>query len=266
MKTKHFIMSLLFISFGLLACSEDEDERFFLYEAGGELCFPEQPISDTTTEIISSSYVGMTGGVAPYTMKTGDENIAKARYFEKRDCIIISPIKLGTTYLVVKDANGLTAKIGVKVVKGRQSFWTDQVSVKTEGVSDGEKVALEKKVIEESDMYATGSMQFVYDTETKGTLTMMESDDATETITAPFAKITKKVDGKYTFVYGVSYNGVEHEFYLVLPERPLAKDGTTRVIGLGRDLRLVEDVTQIYQKTYPKVTSVKRIYDGQLSR
>lgn len=268
MKTKHFIMFLLFISLGLVSCSDNDDEQFFLYEKSGDIFFPDKPISDTTLEIISGSSIGVTGGVPPYTMKTGDENIAVARYFEKGDYIMVSPIKLGTTYLIVRDANGLIAKIGVEVVQGKQSFCSDEMRVQIDGVSGDEKTALERKVIEDSDMYATGKMCFVYDTGENGTLTITPSEDNESIdIIAPFTKITKKVDGKYIFVYSASYSGTNHDFYLVSPERPQKKDeNNTRYIGLGYELWLVEDVTEIYNKTYANVTSVKRIYEGRLSR
>ena len=38
------------------------------------------------------------------------------------DRVRISPVKLGTTSLIVKDADGLTVKIGVKVVESVQRF------------------------------------------------------------------------------------------------------------------------------------------------
>ena len=113
MKTR-LLFLLLFIGLGLVSC-DNNDERFFLYEID-DIYFPDQPISDIVMEITDGAAVGMTGGVAPYTVETGDEEIAKAKIQEEYGYVMIAPVQLGTTFLVVKDANGLTAKIDVKII------------------------------------------------------------------------------------------------------------------------------------------------------
>ena len=82
MKTR-LLFLLLFIGLGLVSC-DNNDERFFLYEID-DIYFPDQPISDIVMEITDGAAVGMTGGVAPYTVETGDEEIAKAKIQEECD-------------------------------------------------------------------------------------------------------------------------------------------------------------------------------------
>lgn len=265
MKTKLLILSFLFISFGLISCDNDE-ERFFLYEMG-DIYFPDKPISSIVLEITNGGAVGMTGGVAPYTVKTGDEGIAKAKIQEEYGYVMLSPVQLGTTDLVVTDANGLTAKIEVKVVKGLKSFRTETVIVEIEGLDDDEeKVALENQVIADSDMRATGGIKFVYDTNEGGTLTISKEDASGVTITAPFTREIRQMDEKtfISFIH-VKYNGKDHEFYFDSPKKMQPEDEVTRALG-PLYCWLVEDVTQVYKEAYPKVTSVKRVYDGQISR
>ena len=64
----------------------------------------------------------------------------------------------------------------------------------------------------------------------------------------------------------MNYNGVDHIYYFSSPERPPVIDESTRVEMMY--YWLVEDVTEIYKnkEAYSEITSVKRIYEGQLSR
>lgn len=180
---------------------------------------------------------------------------------------MIAPVQLGTTFLVVKDANGLTAKIDVKIIKGTKSFTTKKVSVKVEGLEGDEKVDLENQVIASSDMHVTGGIKFIYDTKDSGTLTVIPSkDDISNVITASFTREIRQTDEKTftSFIY-VNYNDIDHVLYFTSPEKTPSEDDVTRALG-PLYCWLVEDVTKIYNKTYPNVTSVKRIYEGQSSR
>lgn len=264
MKTR-LLFLLLFIGLGLVSC-DNNDERFFLYEID-DIYFPDQPISDIVMEITDGAAVGMTGGVAPYTVETGDEEIAKAKIQEEYGYVMIAPVQLGTTFLVVKDANGLTAKIDIKIIKGTKSFTTKKVSVKVEGLEGDEKVDLENQVIASSDMHVTGGIKFIYDTKDSGTLTVIPSkDDISNVITASFTREIRQTDEKTftSFIY-VNYNDIDHVLYFTSPEKTPSEDDVTRALG-PLYCWLVEDVTKIYNKTYPNVTSVKRIYEGQSSR
>ena len=267
MKTKHLITVLLVISasLGIVSC-DDDDERFFLYQID-DIYFPDRPISGVTVEITGSSSVGMTGGVAPYTVETGDERIAKAKINEEYGYVTIGAVQLGTTDLIVRDANGLTAKIEVKVIKGRSSFYTKYgVSAQIEGLGDSEKAVLEKQVIADSDMQVTGRFDLVYDTKDDGMLTISLRNNDANPILASFTREIKQVDEKtFTSYIYVNYKGADHVFYYAAPEKPLLEDGGTRALGPMRSW-LVEDVTEIYKNAYPQVTSVKRIYDGETYR
>lgn len=268
MKTKHLITVLLVISasLGFISCDNDDDERFFLYQVD-DISFQDRPISSVTVQITGGSNVGMTGGVAPYTVETGDERIAKAKINEEYGYVMIGAVQLGTTDLIVRDANGLTAKIEVKVIKGSYSFYTKYgVGAQIEGLDDSEKAALEKQVIADSDMQVTGSFDLVYDTKDDGTLTISSKDNDANPILASFTREIKQVDEKTfrSYIY-VNYKGADHVFYNAAPEKPLLEDAGTRTLGPMRTW-LVEDVTEIYKIAYPQVTSVKRIYDGETFR
>lgn len=263
MKTKHFIMFLLFISLGLVSCSDNDDEQFFLYKRGG-VYFPDQPISSLVIEVTGSEGVGMTGGIAPYTLETGDENIVKAKMDETGSYVIISPVQLGRTYLQVTDANGLTAKIDIKIVEDKQSLNVYRIGVKIEGISDDEKKqALEKEIIEDADIHETGSLEFVYDTKNSGTVVITPSKDNTSDA-VPFTSELKQIDEKtFTpFIY-VKYNGVDHVYYFSSSERLQAMDENTRIELMH--YWLVEDVTEIYKnkEAYSEIISAKRIYMGR---
>lgn len=264
MKTK-LLFLFLFIGLGLVSCDND-DERFFLYEMD-DIYFQDQPISGVVVGITEGAAVGMTGGVAPYTVEIGDEEIAKAKIQEEYGYVVIGPVRLGTTYLVVKDANGLTAKIDVKVIKGTSSFTTKEVCVKVEGLEGDEKVDLENMVIADSDMQVTGEIKFVYDTRNSGTLTIIPSkDDASNVITAPFINEVRQTDEKtFTPFIHVNYNDADHVFYFTFPGNILSENKATRALG-PQPCWLVEDVTEVYNKIYPKVTSVIRIYEGYSNR
>lgn len=266
MKTKHLITVLLMISasLGIVSCDND-DERFFLYQVD-EVLFPDQAISGTTIDIVGGGSVGITGGKAPYTAKIEDEQIATVKVDEDR--VRISSVKLGTTSLIVKDADGQTVKIGVKVVEFRQSFMSKAVLVKIEGgnINEENKKTLEDQVIADGDVKATGYVKWVYSTQNSGEMTLVSTDDnSARKIIAPFLKEIKQVEGSAYYIFSTKYEDRVHEFYLTAPERP---ELDTRALGPS-PCWLVEDVTEIY-KTQPSyaelaLTSVQRIYVGSLS-
>lgn len=116
-------------------------------------------------------------------------------------------------------------------------------------------------------MHVTGGIKFIYDTKDSGTLTVIPSkDDISNVITASFTREIRQTDEKTftSFIY-VNYNDIDHVLYFTSPEKTPSEDDVTRALG-PLYCWLVEDVTKIYNKTYPNVTSVKRIYEGQSSR
>ena len=245
MKTKHVITILMVIisGLGIVSC-DDDNERFFLYQID-EVVFPDQAISSTAINIVGGGSVGITGGKAPYTAEIEDEQIATVKVDEDR--VRISSVKLGTTSLIVKDADGLTVKIGVKVVEFVQRFMSNAVYVKIEGenVNDANKETLEEleaQVIADGFLKATGYVRFVY----------------------PFEKVIKRIGEKSYSAFLVNYEDRTHEFYLTTPERP---EPDTRSLG-PIPCWLVEDVTEIYKAWYSELglTSVRRVCIGSLSR
>ena len=181
MKTKHVITILMVIisGLGIVSC-DDDNERFFLYQID-EVVFPDQAISSTAINIVGGGSVGITGGKAPYTAEIEDEQIATVKVDEDR--VRISSVKLGTTSLIVKDADGLTVKIGVKVVEFVQRFMSNAVYVKIEGenVNDANKETLEEleaQVIADGFLKATGYVRFVYNTKDGGEMTLLAENTA----------------------------------------------------------------------------------------
>lgn len=266
MKTKLLpLLLLFFLSLGWTSC--EDDEHFFLYQLS-ELYNPDEPISGTYVPITGSSSVGITGGVAPYSISIADETIAKATLGEKDGLIGISPVKLGTTYLRVRDANGLTAQIEVKVGEGRQNFGTIEIRVEIEGDMDEVQMKeLEAKVIDDSDMKPTGVIKFVYTTKDKGTLTLISSTEVASSteIKSSFVRTLEQLGDKSRYCITTTLDGKSHSYYIDYPEKTDADEVVTRDQG-PLTCFLVEDVTEIYKKDHSKVTSVKRFYDGWLSR
>lgn len=264
MKTNYVLCLLLFVSFALSSC-EKEEERFFLYQVSG-ISFTDKPISGVNVQINSSETVGITGGVAPYTAEIEDEQIATASiYGHDADWVSISPVKLGSTYLTVKDASGMTARIVVEVVKGTQSFIVDQGrGVEIEGLEGEEKEALEKAVL--ADMAEIEGIRFVYDEKNSGELTVLSKKvSSSGKLTISFSRELRQTsETTFTSFFHITYNNIEHEFYFALPETPSTESEKTRALG-PVDYWLTEDVTKKYQEFYPNVTSVKRFYKGHLS-
>lgn len=264
MKTNYVLCLLLFVSFALSSC-EKEEERFFLYQVSG-ISFTDKPISGADVQINGSQTVGITGGVAPYTAEIEDEQIATASiYGHDADWVSISPIKLGSTYLTVKDASGMTARIVVEVVKGTQSFVAHQGrGVEIEGLEGEEKEALEKEVL--ADMAEIEGIRFVYDEKNSGELTVLSLQESSlVTYTTSFSRELRKMsETVYDTFFHINYNGVAHEFYFVSPDTPSTESEKTRALG-PVDYWLTEDVTKKYRRSYPNVTSVKHFYKGHLS-
>jgi len=244
MKTKHVITILMVIisGWGIVSC-DDDNERFFLYQID-EVVFPDQAISSTAI------------------------NIATVKVDEDR--VRISPVKLGTTSLIVKDADGLTVKIGVKVVESVQRFMSNAVYVKIEdeNVNEANKETLEEleaQVIADGFLKATGYVRFVYNTKDSGEMTLLAENTAgAKIITAPFEKVIKQIGEESYSAFLVNYEDRTHEFYLTAPERP---EPDTRSLG-PMPCWLVEDVTEIYKAQYSELglTSVRRVCIGSLSR
>ena len=268
MKTKHVITILMVLisGWGIVSC-DDDNERFFLYQID-EVVFPDQAISSTAISIVGGGSVGITGGKAPYTAEIEDEQIATVKVDEDR--VRISPVKLGTTSLIVKDADGLTVKIGVKVVESVQRFMSNAVYVKIEdeNVNEANKETLEEleaQVIADGFLKATGYVRFVYNTKDGGEMTLLAENTAgAKIITAPFEKVIKQIGEESYSAFLVNYEDRTHEFYLTAPERP---EPDTRSLG-PMPCWLVEDVTEIYKAQYSELglTSVRRVCIGSLSR
>ena len=278
MKAKTTKLCLLFIllcSLPVFYSCSDEADAFYLYEYWEVMFDPEPPISETSLPITGGTKLGIKGGVAPYTAEIADGQIATA-YIDENNDIQISSIKLGSTSLMVKDADGRIIKIGLKVVNGKQSFSVNSVEARITGIDESlldeqQKEKLEaviKKIKDEAGIQATGGIAFSYDQKSSGKVTIVTSKDNTPKIEGSFSRSTSESGTTFQ----ITINGKEYDCKFKLPERPdTSKSITTRDLG-PIPYWLVEDVTEDYKSDVTDLfginaTSLKieRIYIGSFT-
>ena len=278
MKAKMAKLCLLFIllcSLPVFYSCSDEADAFYLYEYWEVMFDPEPPISETSLSITGGTKLGIKGGVAPYTAEIADGQIARA-YVDENNDIQISSIKLGSTSLMVKDADGRIIKIGLKVVNGKQSFSVNSVEARITGIDESlldeqQKEKLEaviKKIKDEAGIQATGGIAFSYDQKSSGKVTIVTSKDNTPKIEGSFSRSTSESGTTFQ----ITINGKEYDCKFKLPERSdTSKSITTRDLG-PIPYWLVEDVTEDYKSDVTdlfgiNVTSLKieRIYIGSFT-
>ena len=281
MKAKMTKLCLLFILLCSLpvfySCSNEADD-FYLFEYWEVMLNPEPPISETSLSITGGTKLGIKGGVAPYTAEIADGQIATA-YIDENNDIQISSIKLGSTSLMVKDADGRIIKIGLKVVNGKQSFSVNSVEARITGIDESlldeqQKEKLEaviKKIKDEAGIQATGGIAFSYDQKSSGKVTIVTSKDNAPKIEGSFSRSTSESGTTFQ----ITINGKEYDCKFKLPELPerpdTSKSITTRDLG-PIPYWLVEDVTEDYKSDVTDLfginaTSLKieRIYIGSFT-
>ncbi len=278
MKAKMTKLCLLFIllcSLPVFYSCSDEADAFYLYEYWEVMFDPEPPISEASLSITGGTKLGIKGGVAPYTAEIADGQIATA-YVDENNDIQISSIKLGSTSLMVKDADGRIIKIGLKVVNGKQSFSVNSVEARITGIDESlldeqQKEKLEaviKMIKDEAGIQATGGIAFSYDQKSSGKVTIVTSKDNTPKIEGSFSRSTSESGTTFQ----ITINGKEYDCKFKLPERSdTSKSITTRDLG-PIPYWLVEDVTEDYKSDVTdlfgiNVTSLKieRIYIGSFT-
>lgn len=278
MKAKMTKLCLLFILLCSLpvfySCSDEADD-FYLFEYWEVMFDAEPPISETSLPITGGTKLGIKGGIAPYTAEIADGQIATA-YIDENNDIQISSIKLGSTSLMVKDADGRIIKIGLKVVNGKQSFSVNSVEARITGIDESlldeqQKEKLEaviKKIKDEAGIQATGGIAFSYDQKSSGKVTIVTSKDNTPKIEGSFSRSTSESGTTFQ----ITINGKEYDCKFKLPERSdTSKSITTRDLG-PIPYWLVEDVTEDYKSDVTDLfginaTSLKieRIYIGSFT-
>lgn len=253
MKAKMTKLCLLFIllcSLPVFYSCSDEADAFYLYEYWEVMLDPKPPISETSLPITGGTKLGIKGGVAPYTAEIADGQIATA-YVDENNDIQISSIKLGSTSLMVKDADGRIIKIGLKVVNGKQSFSVNSVEARITGIDESlldeqQKEKLEaviKKIKDEAGIQATGGIAFSYDQKSSGKVTIVTSKDNAPKIEGSFSRSTSESGTTFQ----ITINGKEYDCKFKLPERSdTSKSITTRDLG-PIPYWLVEDVTENYK-------------------
>lgn len=278
MKAKMAKLCLLFIllcSLPVFYSCSDEADAFYLYEYWEGMFDPEPPISETSLSITGGTKLGIKGGVAPYTAEIADGQIATA-YVDENNDIQISSIKLGSTSLMVKDADGRIIKIGLKVVNGKQSFSVNSVEARITGIDEslldeqqkGKLEAVIKKIKDEAGIQATGGIAFSYDQKSSGKVTIVTSKDNAPKIEGSFSRSTSESGTTFQ----ITINGKEYDCKFKLPERSdTSKSITTRDLG-PIPYWLVEDVTEDYKSDVTDLfginaTSLKieRIYIGSFT-
>ena len=278
MKAKMAKLCLLFIllcSLPVFYSCSDEADAFYLYEYWEVMFDPEPPISETSLSITGGTKLGIKGGVAPYTAEIADGQIATA-YVDENNDIQISSIKLGSTSLMVKDADGRIIKIGLKVVNGKQSFSVNSVEARITGIDESlldeqqkEKLeAVKKKIKDEAGIQATGGIAFSYDQKSSGKVTIVTSKDNAPKIEGSFSRSTSESGTTFQ----ITINGKEYDCKFKLPERSdTSKSITTRDLG-PIPYWLVEDVTENYKsdvigqfETDATSLKIERIYIGSFT-
>lgn len=278
MKAKMTKLCLLFIllcSLPVFYSCSDEADAFYLYEYWEVMLDPEPPISETSLPITGGTKLGIKGGVAPYTAEIADGQIATA-YVDENNDIQISSIKLGSTSLMVKDADGRIIKIGLKVVNGKQSFSVNSVEARITGIDkslldEQQKEKLEaviKKIKDEAGIQATGGIAFSYDQKSSGKVTIVTSKDNAPKIEGSFSRSTSESGTTFQ----ITINGKEYDCKFKLPERSdTSKSITTRDLG-PIPYWLVEDVTENYKsdvigqfETDATSLKIERIYIGSFT-
>ena len=278
MKAKMTKLCLLFIllcSLPVFYSCSDEADAFYLYEYWEVMLDPEPPISETSLPITGGTKLGIKGGIAPYTAEIADGQIATA-YIDKNNDIQISSIKLGSTSLMVKDADGRIIKIGLKVVNGKQSFSVNSVEARITGIDESlldeqQKEKLEaviKKIKDEAGIQATGGIAFSYDQKSSGKVTIVTSKDNAPKIEGSFSRSTSESGTTFQ----ITINGKEYDCNFKLPERSdTSKSITTRDLG-PIPYWLVEDVTENYKsdvigqfETDATSLKIERIYIGSFT-
>ena len=278
MKAKMAKLCLLFIllcSLPVFYSCSDEADAFYLYEYWEVMFDPEPPISETSLSITGGTKLGIKGGVAPSTAEIADGQIATA-YVDENNDIQISSIKLGSTSLMVKDADGRIIKIGLKVVNGKQSFSVNSVEARITGIDEslldeqqkGKLEAVIKKIKDEAGIQATGGIAFSYDQKSSGKVTIVTSKDNAPKIEGSISRSTSESGTTFQ----ITINGKEYDCKFKLPERSdTSKSITTRDLG-PIPYWLVEDVTEDYKSDVTDLfginaTSLKieRIYIGSFT-
>lgn len=278
MKAKTTKLCLLFIllcSLSVFYSCSDEADDFYLFEYWEVMLNPEPPISEASLSITGGTKLGIKGGVAPYTAEIADGQIATA-YIDKNNDIQISSIKLGSTSLMVKDADGRIIKIGLKVVNGKQSFSVNSVEARITGIDESllneqQKEQLEaviKKIKEEADIQATGGIAFSYDQKSSGKVTIVTGKDNAPKIEGSFSRSTSESGTTFQ----ITINGKEYDCNFKLPEHSnTSKSITTRELG-PIPYWLVEDVTEDYKSevtglfgTNATSLKIERIYIGSFT-
>lgn len=259
MKKKHFFLLFFLIACGLTSCG-DEDERFYLYELS-EVYDPNIPVSSVYVPITEGRSVVIMGGEAPYTVELSNSQLATATLSEEGDIIHLSPIRLGTTTLVVTDARGERTQIEVKVDVGMESFRVSEVVVDiSDDLDEATADELKERILQDARMQPKGGIRWTYKTKESGTMALTYSSEEGESMMADFTKETLPAeDGGLYFLFRFVFSGETHGLEL--------RYGYPRVSEGSRSISptpsyLAENVTDVYKEQYPSLQNAVVYYIG----
>ena len=252
MKAKMAKLCLLFIllcSLPVFYSCSDEADAFYLYEYWEVMFDPEPPISETSLSITGGTKLGIKGGVAPYTAEIADGQIATA-YVDENNDIRISSIKLGSTSLMVKDADGRIIKIGLKVVNGKQSFSVNSVEARITGIDE--------RMLDEVVIVGYGQQKKA---SVVGAIAQVSTKELTQ---SPVSNVSNALAGRLPGMITVQRSGEPGSDMANMYIRGISTFGSNQsplilVDGVDRDIRMM-DVSEIESISILKDASATAVY------
>lgn len=201
---KILLFSLSLLSISLLSCSESEDSVLpieLAYESPDVVFDNENPRMTMMGYETSERVLLIRGGQGEYRVESSNNSVAEARCEGNR--LLVRPIGAGKTNVIIRDESGcdywLSVSVGYPFYK--YAVIDNRVSLQGEGLTDDEKKALEKEMLEaQTGPAVLESYAFVYKNEAKS---------------------------EGTLVLGSSHYSFDASAQVVVPEEPLQVDVRT---------------------------------------
>lgn len=191
---KILLFSLSLLSISLLSCSESEGSVLpieLAYESPDVVFDNENPRMTMMGYETSERVLLIRGGQGEYRVESSNNAVAEARCEGNR--LLVRPIGAGKTNVIIRDESGcdywLSVSVGYPFYK--YAVIDNRVSLQGEGLTDDEKKALEKEMLEaQTGPAVLESYAFVYKNEAKseGTLVLGSSHysfDASAQVVVP---------------------------------------------------------------------------------
>lgn len=177
-------MLALFVSISMTSCDDDDDNP----STPGLTCTPEEVVMETG----STATVTVSGGTAPFTLVSSDDEVAAAiADADNENDILVTGLKEGTATIYITDANGLNGSVSAIIKDKTADLDFDKNSVSlTVGSEESVSVAggnAPYTATVSDDNIATATVDGDIITVTglasgSTTVTVTDSDDKTGTI------------------------------------------------------------------------------------